>query len=67
MKRVSKEDTLRLFEKLKAKNYSREDIASALGVSFQTVWGWSSKSEKSMKRVLSNAEYDFLNNMLGGS
>ena len=67
MEKVTKKEVIALMAKLRAKGYKREQLAVALDRSVQTIWAWSSDNELQADRMPCKTEYDFLNNLLGGS
>jgi len=58
MKKVIKEEVVKVMAELKAKNFSQEDIGSMLGRTQQTIWAWGSASMPN--RVPCRSEYEAL-------
>lgn len=60
MKKIPKEEVVKVIAELKAKGYRLEELAVALGRSNQTLWAWSSPATD---RVPGLSDYSVLKRM----
>jgi hypothetical protein len=60
MKKVVKEEAVRLLAELRNKGYSNEELAVMLGRTAQTIWAWGSVSAQGKERVPPKSDYEVL-------
>lgn len=60
MKKIPKEEVVKVITELKVKGYRNEDLAVALGRSCQSIWAWSSIESN---RIPSKSDYEVLKRM----